>query len=127
MKGTYGPPLVDMVKNIEVVDAKTLTLEIAIINNYLHPYQNVDLELHLDPKLKVKAVKSYRWSPTDQLIKIGYIPSSLDTEPKDTIIKVEVEMKSSTKAYSIDGIIHYDDTDKGLREKHELESQTFEV
>ncbi|MFW9909101.1 MAG: hypothetical protein ACFFEF_11030 [Candidatus Thorarchaeota archaeon] len=127
IKGIFGPPGVNLVKSYEMVGSKAMNLQIAIINNYLHPYQNVNLELQLDSKLKVKSVGTYGWSPADNQIKIGFIPSSLDKEPLETIIMIEIEMTTPAKSYSIDGIIHYDNTDKGIPEKSNLKVSTIKI
>jgi hypothetical protein len=113
-KGTFGAPGVVLDRDIKI-SAKTIELTVVLINNYLHPYQNVELELELDSNLSVVSTKPYKWSPKDQRVIIGYIPASLDVNPNEITFTIELEQKTKATTYSISGTIHYDNTDKGKR------------
>lgn len=119
--GKFSPPEVNLVKKYELKGARTLHLEIGIVNKFIHPIQNVELELKLDPKLSVDSVEGYSWLPADNRIRIGFLSASLNAEPKETTIGVNLNIESSAKSFSIDGKLLYDNTDRGNPEAVEMQ------
>ncbi|MGY5864850.1 MAG: hypothetical protein RTV41_09620 [Candidatus Thorarchaeota archaeon] len=111
-KGKYGPPLIQFEKG--KVSQSSLTANVLVQNNYLHPYQNVELELNL-AGATIKKVSPLKWNASSKTVKIGFIPADLDLEPGELKFKIDATVKKSGKSFAVSGKIHYDDCDKGQR------------
>ncbi len=125
-KGRFGPPEVELVKGYEV-KGNSLKLEIGISNNNLHPFQNVDLELNIDSNLEVKSVRDCTWIPSENKIRIGFLPASLEVYPEETTITINLGMKSTAKTFTVEGVVHFDNTEKGRRESLDLKAMKIKI
>jgi len=48
---------------------------------------------------------------------VGFLPASLSVEPLHSEIYIELASTDSSDDYMVTAIIHYDNTEKGIREK----------
>lgn len=115
-KGTHIPPQIDIVREWEIVSYDSIRITSAISNNYLHPYQNVELEMDFGPQLVVTSVAPFSWLPNEKIIRIGYLEAGLGVENLETIFNIDLAIRERVKKYSISCKIHYDNCDKGVRE-----------
>jgi hypothetical protein len=126
-KGKFGPPEVELVKRTEIIERGLLRLTVGVVNNFIHPYQNVEIELKLDPKLSVIATRPFSWFPLEQKIIIGFLEASLDAEPNETELFVDLMANENVESYSISGKIIYDDCDKGRATECELRKRKIKL
>jgi hypothetical protein len=126
-KGEFGPPKVNLTKDVEVIEKNQVRVTIGLINNFLHPYQNVNLELDIDPKLSLKSASPYTWKPKENLLHVGFLEAGLDVEPYETEVKVLFDMTKRATKYSISGTLFYDDTDKGRRAQESISKKSFKI
>lgn len=124
-KGKYGPPIVNLHEDYRLVEEDRLVLTVSVGNSYLHPYQNVELELHVDDRLSVLSVSPFSWSPRTNRIPIGFIAASLDNKIEKQSINVRLIIQEKAPEYTIGGKVYYDDTQKGVVVNSELDSVTI--
>jgi hypothetical protein len=127
LKGKYRPPDVTLVDDYFLVNDNRILVTITIENSILHPYQNIVLELDVDERLSVTGVKPFPWSPKTNRIPVGFLAASLDDTISKVIVEVSLNIRDPAPEYSIGGLIHYDDTDKGAAVSHGLETTTIEI
>ncbi|MGY5853290.1 MAG: hypothetical protein RTU92_06980 [Candidatus Thorarchaeota archaeon] len=126
-KGKFEPPEVELVKQTEIIERGLLRVTISVINNFIHPYQNVEIELKLDPKLSVIATRPFSWFPLEQKIVIGFLEASLDADPNETELFLDLMANENSESYSISGKIIYDDCDKGRTTESKLRKQKIKL
>ncbi len=121
-KGKYGPPIVNLANDYLLVDENRLQVSIMVGNDYIHPYQNVMLELAIDPRLSVVSVSDYSWSPRTNTIPIGFLEASLEEEMKELVLEIDLIILDRAKEYNLTGCVIYDDCEKGIVSNHDLAS-----
>ncbi len=126
-KGKYRPPSVELVEDYFLVNDNRILLSITIENDILHPYQNIVLELDVDERLSVVGVKPFPWSPRTNRIPVGFLASSLDDSVSKVTIEVSLHILDPAPEYTIGGLVHYDDTDKGSAASFGLETATIKI
>ncbi|MHA2423649.1 MAG: hypothetical protein ACXAEF_02610 [Candidatus Thorarchaeota archaeon] len=126
-KGKYRPPIVQLVDDYFLVNDNRILLSIAIENSILHPYQNIILELDVDERLSVVGVKPFPWSPRTNRIPVGFLAASLDDSSSKLTIEVSLHILDPAPEYTIGGLVHYDDTDKGKTASFGLETTTIKL
>jgi len=126
-KGKYVQPRVDLVKEWELIDGNVIRLMLVVSNDFIHPYQNIELELELDSSLIVARVTPYSWMPEERKIRIGFLEASLGMEVCETQIVVEMRIKKKQRKFRIAAKVHYDNCDKGIRDVFALEEHVIEV
>ena len=114
IKGKYCPPTVRLVDDYFLVNDNRILLTITLENSILHPYQNIVLELDVDDRLSVVGVKPFPWSPRTNRIPVGFLAASLDNSISKLTIEVCLNIIDSAPEYTIGGLVHYDDTEKGI-------------
>lgn len=127
LKGSFGPPAVDLLADYKIEKKNQIILTVTVSNSFMHPLQNVQLEVDYDNNLSIMEVKPFGWSPRFNRIPIGFVPASLGEDSEMISIEIHFTVKKRMKKYSISGIIFYDDCVKGNKTKHQLESVTIEV
>ena len=115
-KGKHTPPQIDIVKEWEIVNSDTIRITSAISNNYLHPYQNVELEIDFGANLVVTSVSPFSWLPDEKRIRIGYLEASLGVEHLETVFSVDLTIRERVEKYTISCKVHFDNCDKGVRD-----------
>jgi len=115
-KGKYKPPQINLVKEWEIVSNDAIRITSTISNNYLHPYQNVELEVDFGPHLAVTSVSPFSWLPDEKRIRIGYLNADLGNEPSDTIFRTELHIRKKVNKFTIAGKVHFDNCDKGIQD-----------
>jgi len=115
-KGKYKPPQINLVKEWEIVSNDTIRITSTVSNNYLHPYQNVELEVDFGPHLAVTSVSPFSWLPDEKRIRIGYLNAGLGNEPSDTIFRTELHIRKKVNKFTIAGKVHFDNCDKGIQD-----------
>ncbi len=112
-KGKYRPPVVNLIEDYQILEEDRLLLTVTIGNSYIHPYQNVELQLDIDSRLSVQSVRPFSWSPKTNKIPIGFIAASLDDKVEKQAIEISMIIQERASEYEIGGKIYYDDTQKG--------------
>jgi len=120
-KGKYGPPIVNLGEDYQIMEENRLLLTVTVSNAYLHPYQNIELELDIDSRLSVLSVRPFLWSPRTNRIPIGFIAASLDDKVEKQSIEISMLIREKASEYCIGGKIYYDDTQKGVLVDHDLD------
>ena len=115
-KGKYKPPQINLVKEWEIVNKDSIRITSTISNNYLHPYQNVELEVDFGPHLAVTSVSPFSWLPDEKRIRIGYLEAELGVEPLDTSFRTDLNIRKKVKTFTISGKVHFDNCDKGIQD-----------
>jgi hypothetical protein len=115
-KGKHLPPQIDIVKEWEIVSNDSIRITSAISNNYLHPYQNVELKMDFGPQLVVTSVTPFSWLPDERIIRIGYLEAGLGVENLVTIFSIDLAIRKRMKIYPISCKIHFDNCTEGVRE-----------
>lgn len=119
-KGTYVAPEVRLAKAVESIGAKKLRLTSSIINKYIHPYQNVEIELDFGDSLSVDKVTNFSWSSSQSKIKVGFLEADLGVDPLEKEFTMDLSVKKDKKSFNVKGKIHYDDTEGGRRAEKEF-------
>ena len=115
-KGKYKPPQINLVKEWEIVNKDSIRITSTISNNYLHPYQNVELEVDFGPHLAVTSVSPFSWLPDEKRIRIGYLEAELGVEPLDTSFRTDLNIRKKVKTFTISCKVHFDNCDKGIQD-----------
>ena len=115
-KGKHTPPQIDIVKEWEIISNDTIRITSAISNNYLHPYQNVELEIDFGDNLIVTSVSPFSWLPDEKKIRIGYLEAGLGVEHLETEFCVNLTIRERVETYTITCKVHFDNCDKGVRD-----------
>lgn len=115
-KGKHRPPGIDIVREWEIVTNDTIRITSAILNSYLHPYQNVELEMDFGPNLVVTSVSPYSWLPDEKRIRVGYVEAGLGVEPLETEFTIDLNVRARVETNSITCRIYFDNCDKGVRD-----------
>ena len=126
-KGKHTPPQVDIVKEWEVIDNDSIRVTSAIVNNYLHPYQNVELEINFGKGLVVTSVSPYSWLPDEKRIRVGYLEAGLGLEHLETDFTVDLHVRERTETNTISCRIHFDNCDKGVRDVSKRSKATISL
>lgn len=126
-KGKHSPPQIEIVKEWEILSNDSIRITSAISNNYLHPYQNVELEMDFGPQLIVTSVAPFSWLPDEKTIRIGYLKASLGVENLETIFSIDLAIRKRTKIYPITCKIHFDNCDKGVREVSKVSKTSIKL
>jgi hypothetical protein len=113
----FMPPEIDLSAKPIIWDGGRVNLEIVLINKYNHPYQNVELEFNFNQELEVISISPFGWSPEDMKAIVGFVPASLDDEPTRIEGSLELMTKNNMDRCMFSAIIHFDNTEKGVREK----------
>ena len=115
-KGKHRPPSIDILREWEIISNDTIRITSAILNNYLHPYQNVELEIDFGPNLVVTSVSPYSWLPEEKVIRVGYVEAGLGVEHHETEFTIDLNVRERVEANTISCRIHFDNCDKGVRD-----------
>ena len=115
-KGKHKPPQIHIVKEWEVVSNDTIRITSAISNNYLHPYQNVELEIDFGSNLMVTSVSPFSWLPDEKKIRIGYLEAGLGIEHLETVFSIDLTIRERVETYTISCKVHFDNCEKGVRD-----------
>ena len=115
-KGKHKPPQIEIIKRWEIVSDDTIRLTSAISNDYLHPYQNVELEIDFGPNLVVTSVSPFSWLPDEKRMRIGYLEASLGVEHLETSFTIDLSIRARVETYNISCKVHFDNCDKGVRD-----------
>ena len=115
-KGKHRPPGIDIVKEWEIVTNDTIRITSAILNNYLHPYQNVELEIDFGLNLVVTSVSPFSWLPDEKRIRIGYLEAGLGVDHLETEFTIDLTVRERVETNIISCRIHFDNCDKGVRD-----------
>lgn len=126
-KGKHTPPQIDIVKEWEIVNNETIRITSAISNNYLHPYQNVELEIDFGPNLVVTSVSPFSWLPDEKRVRIGYLEAGLGIEPLETVMSINLSIRERVEIYTISCKIHFDNCDKGVRDTSKVNEATINL
>jgi hypothetical protein len=119
-KGKYSPPEVKLVNEWEVLDKATIRITSLLLNKYIHPYQNVEVEIDVDPNLILTSVSPYSWLPEDHLVRIGYLQAELDIEPFETLFTIDLQVKRIAESFSFSWRVHYDNCERGIRDVSDM-------
>jgi hypothetical protein len=126
-KGKFRPPDVELIEEWEIVSSKALRLTSTISNNYLHQYQNVELEVDFGPNLVVTSVSPFSWLPDENRIRIGYLKANLGVDSLETRFQIDLMIRERVKTFTIASKVHFDNCDKGIREVSRTRKHTFEL
>ena len=126
-KGKHTPPQIDLVRQWEIISNDTIRITSAILNNYLHPYQNIELEMDFGSNLVVRSVSPYSWLPDEKRIRIGFLEASLAVEPLETEFNIELTIRERVDAYTISCKIHFDNCDKGIRDVSKISKTSISL
>lgn len=125
-KGESVAPLIHLDKESRV-EGKNLIIDCAVENLYLHPYQNVSIELDLPDGLVVEKVSPFKWKADENLIYVGFVEAGLLVGSLETEFQITFSMRKAAKSFSIKGKVHYDDTAKGRRRYADIRKATIKV
>lgn len=114
-------PRVNLLKDYVVIDNDRINLVISLTNTGMFPFQNVEMELHLDDRLTVNSVEPYAWSARDNRIRIGFLEASLDRSGHEVEINVQLICNECAKSYTIGGVLMFDNVMKGVRSEIRIE------
>ena len=120
-KGQYRAPEVNPVKREERKSKNYTMIIIGLVNDFTHPYQNVEIELDLDAGLSVEDVEGCIWKPDESRIEVGFLQASLSAEPYEKEIVVRLRGAKSETKRKIRAIVHYDNCEKGIRDSGDKE------
>jgi len=126
-KGKHRPPIVDIVREWEILAHDTIRITSVLSNNYLHPYQNVDLEIDFSPYLTVSSVSPYSWKPDDKIIRVGFLEAGLGVDSLETEITIDLLIRERRESIPISCRVHFDNCDKGVREVSKEISTTISL
>jgi hypothetical protein len=115
-KGKYTPPQIDIVREWEIISNDTIRITSAISNNYLHPYQNVEVEVDFGANLLVTSVSPFSWLPDEKRIRIGYLEAGLGVEHLETVFTIDLTVRKRVETYPISCKVRFDNCDKGVRD-----------
>jgi hypothetical protein len=125
-KGRHVPPRINLVREWELIGDDCIRITLGIFNDYIHPYQNVDIELDVNPNLVITKVQPYSWIPDQKVLRIGFIEANLGVEPFEEEATIEFRIKKKKlQKYKLAGIVHYDNCDKGVRNEFLLDDVTI--
>ncbi|TXT56617.1 MAG: hypothetical protein BAJATHORv1_20207 [Candidatus Thorarchaeota archaeon] len=123
-KGEPVPPELVLDTGEALVDG-ILKVSGKIINNFIHPYQNISISFEGSPEIILKKSKDYK--VIDGELTIDFLPTSLKVEPYEKEISLEFKIGKKVKSYNITSTITYDNCDTGLREEEEPQSHRVQV
>ena len=126
-KGKHRPPGIDIVKEWEIMTNDTIRITSAILNNYLHPYQNVELEVDFGPNLVVTSVSPFSWLPEEKRIRVGYLEAGLGVEYLETEFSIDLTVRERIETNTISCKIHFDNCDKGVRDVSKKSKTTISL
>lgn len=124
-KGKYRTPELNLIKEWEVINKTTVRITSQFLNRYLHPYQNVEVEIEIDPNLILTNVSPYSWLPEDHIIRVGFLPAELSIEPSETTFMLDLSVRKWTSSFSFSWRIHCDNCEKGIRDVSEKSEATI--
>ena len=123
----FMPPEIDLSAKPIIRDGGRVNLEIVLINKYNHPYQKVEIEFNFNQNLEVVSISPFGWFPEDKKAIVGFVPASLDDEPTRIEGFLELMTKSNTDRCLLSVIIHFDNTEKGVREKTKRKDREIRI
>jgi len=126
-KGKHTPPQIDIVKEWEIVSKDSIRITSAISNNYLHPYQNVELEIDFGANLIVTSVSPFSWLPDEKRIRIGYLEAGLGVENLETAFSVDLTIRERAETYPISCKVHFDNCDKGVQDTSKVSKTSISL
>ena len=127
-KGEYTTPVVQLNHDRVLLDNNTLSLTVRISNYYMHPFQNVELELDIGGGVSLMGViRPHDWSSGMSSIRIGFIEASLDTRPKTVDVNLIFRIPDGVRQFRLGGNLVYDDTMKGSRAKTQLDKVSIRL
>jgi len=126
-KGKHRSPIVDIVREWEVLTNETIRITSVLSNNYLHPYQNVELEIDFSPHLIVTSVAPYSWKPDEKIVRVGFLEASLGVDQLETKFTIDLSIRKRKDSYPISCRVHFDNCDKGVREVSKESSTTISL
>lgn len=98
-----------------------------VSNNYLHPYQNVELEIDFSPFLIVTSVSPYSWKPDEKRVRVGFLEADLGIDQRETEFTIDLSIRERKDSYPISCRVHFDNCDKGVREVSKVRSTTISL
>ncbi|MHA1137751.1 MAG: hypothetical protein ACTSSE_14820 [Candidatus Thorarchaeota archaeon] len=125
--GKYRPPGIDIVKEWEIMTNDTIRITSAILNNYLHPYQNVELEVDFGSNLVVTSVSPFSWLPEEKRIRIRYLEAGLGVEYLETEFSIDLTFRERVETNTISCKVHFDNCDKGVRDVSKKSKTTISL
>ena len=126
-KGKHTPPQIDIVREWEIVEKDSIRITSAIMNNYLHPYQNVELEIDFGSGLVVTSVSPFSWLPDEKRIRVGYLKAGLGVEHLETLFSTNLAIQERKEKYTISYKVHFDNCDKGVRDASKLRKTSISL
>lgn len=126
-KEKHRPPIVDIVREWEVLTNDTIRITLVLSNNYLHPYQNVELEINFSPHLTVSSVSPFSWRPEDKIVRVGFLEAGLGVDPLETELTIDLSIRERRDSYPISCRVHFDNCDKGVHEVSKESSTTISL
>ena len=126
-KGKYVAPRVELAREWELVGDDSIRLMLIVANDFIHPYQNIELELEFSSDLIVTKVSPYSWAPEQKSLRIGFLEADLGIEPSETQILLELQMRERREEFQIRGKLHYDNCNRGIQDVVELETRTIRL
>jgi hypothetical protein len=126
-KGKHIPPEIIIVKEWEIIDSDTIRITSAVLNKYLHPYQNVELEIDFGPNLIVRSVSPFSWLPEEKRIRIGFLKASLGVDHRETEFSIDLTIRERVDTYTISCKVHFDNCDKGVQDVSRLRKTTLSL
>jgi hypothetical protein len=126
-KGKHRPPIFDIVREWEILTNETIRITSVLSNNYLHPYQNVDLEIDFSPYLTVTSITPYSWRPDEKIVRVGFLEAGLGVDQLETEFTIELSIRERRDSYPISCRVHFDNCDRGVRDVSEESSTTISL
>lgn len=127
VKGKYVPPRFELVREWELVGNDSIRLMLVVSNDYIHPYQNVEIEIEFGPNLAVTGVSPYSWIPDQNILRVGFIEANLGVKSFETPVMIELKMQKRQRDYIITGKLHYDNCDRGYRDQSKPQTTTVKM
>ncbi len=124
-RNKLASPKVNLVKDFVLVEKNLINLVLSIINKSRFPFQNVEIELRLDENLSVNSVEPYTWSPRDRRIRIGFIEAALVHSCHEVEINVRMTCKKRVEAYTVGGLLLFDDLPHRVRAEIDIEDEVI--
>lgn len=126
-KGKHRPPELNIMKQLEVLDKDKIRLTSTLTNNYIHPYQNITIELDIDPNLVLTRVTPYSWLPNEKLIHVGFLEAGLGIDPLDASFVMDFDVRKRSKSFYIGFKVLYDNCDRGIVDETDLSRTTLQL
>jgi hypothetical protein len=122
-KGEPKAPIIHLARGTKTA-GKKITIDCAIENAYIHPYQNVSIELDIPDGLSIDKVSPFKWKKAENRIEAGFVEAGMGVDPKETEFQIVFSVKKAAKSFPITGKVRYDDTATGRRRFADIKKTT---